>query len=158
MERRALLFLAILPTAVFAADLGVVGKPVAICGFSTDVRGVEMEVMRPGRYVYEKFENKWLVDKMLAFFIGTVILLTKQIHAGKSCLADYFAIYGIQVHSFLYDGYIRDCVRVLVHRIDIAPPLRSLEQGKALVPIRPGEFTSLLISYELQPVVIQQGN
>ena len=35
-------------------------KPVAICGFSTDVRGVEMEVMRPGRYVYEKFENKWL--------------------------------------------------------------------------------------------------
>ena len=53
--------------ACFAAAIGAgaalsaaADRPAAICGFATDVRGVESEVMKPCRYVYEKFENKWL--------------------------------------------------------------------------------------------------
>ena len=44
---------------VAAAVAPAAGKPVALVGFTTDVRGVEREVMKPGRYVYETFCDKW---------------------------------------------------------------------------------------------------
>ena len=45
------------------APVAASGKPVALIGFPTDTRGIEAEVMRPERYVYETFENKWLDPK-----------------------------------------------------------------------------------------------
>ena len=43
----------------FARHAPAAGKPVALVGFTTDVRGVESGVMKPGRYVYEKFCDQW---------------------------------------------------------------------------------------------------
>ena len=58
MNIKVILAAAALPLAAFAAD-----RPAAICGFTTDVRGIEGEVMKPGRYVYEAFPDKWIEPK-----------------------------------------------------------------------------------------------
>ena len=47
----------------FADEVVGDGKPVALIGFPTDTRAVEAEVMKPERYDYETFENKWLDPK-----------------------------------------------------------------------------------------------
>ena len=46
--------------AISAASSASDDKPVALCGFPTDVRAVASDVMKPGRYVFETFENKWI--------------------------------------------------------------------------------------------------
>ena len=46
--------LMLLAAALSAAALAE-GKPIALIGFTTDIRGIVAEVMSPGRYVYETF-------------------------------------------------------------------------------------------------------
>ena len=50
MKRIASLMAIMAVAAAFAE-----GKPIALIGFTTDIRGIEAEVMSPGRYVYETF-------------------------------------------------------------------------------------------------------
>ena len=52
----ALVWVLAISVASSAAD----DKPIALCGFPTDVRAVASDVMKPGRYVCETFENKWI--------------------------------------------------------------------------------------------------
>ena len=56
---RAVWFALALAAAVTRCAAAKDGRPVALVGFTTDVRGVESEVMKPGRYVYEKFCDQW---------------------------------------------------------------------------------------------------
>ena len=46
-----------------SATLSAADRPAAICGYTTDIRGVEGEVMKPNRYVYEMFPDKWVEPK-----------------------------------------------------------------------------------------------
>ena len=50
-------------SAAFGSTAASADRPAAICGFTTDIRGVEAEVMKPGRYVYEMFADKWIEPK-----------------------------------------------------------------------------------------------
>ena len=58
--------------AGFAKD-----RPIALMGYTTDVRGIEAEVMKPGRYVYETFCDKWIdpadYGKYAAIYVGEKI-------------------------------------------------------------------------------------
>ena len=49
--------------ALVSVTLSAADRPAAICGYTTDIRGVEGEVMKPSRYVYEMFPDKWIEPK-----------------------------------------------------------------------------------------------
>lgn len=53
---RTSLFFCLFAGAAFAAA----EKPIALMGFTTDVRGIESEIMKPGRFVYKTFCDQWL--------------------------------------------------------------------------------------------------
>lgn len=59
MKRIASLMAIMAVAAAFAATALAEAKPIALIGFTTDIRGIEAEVMSPGRYVYETFCDRW---------------------------------------------------------------------------------------------------
>ena len=58
--KRTASYMAIMAVAVaIGTSAFAEGKPIALIGFTTDIRGIEAEVMSPGRYVYEAFCDRW---------------------------------------------------------------------------------------------------
>ena len=58
MERPGLV--AVVLAVAAAVSAGAEEKPVALMGFPTDVKSIESDVMKPGRYVYESMANGWV--------------------------------------------------------------------------------------------------